>query len=147
MNRISIVKLALTQLGKPYLFGADAVNNIKLDDKNPLAFDCSFFTEWCYWNAAKLTLPRHSGDQFLFCKETDNPLPGDLGFFADDKNVIFHVGLVVNDTKVIEARGHQDHTSFETGKVILRPLIIWNGYKSQDGHHFAGWRVHPELSQ
>lgn len=136
MSRQSIVDLALTQIGKPYLYGAE----VDLKEIDPKAFDCSGLVEWCYWRGQGLTLPRVSKDQFTFCKPADNPLPGDLGFFGDDDRGIYHVGIVADNNTMVEARGHQEGSSFDTGKVITRPLIAWVNFKN-----FKGFRVHPGL--
>lgn len=146
MSRKDIVDLALTQLGKPYFEKPEELRGVKLEDASPAGFDCSFFVEWCYWHGSKLIIPRNSNDQFEYCKFTDNPLPGDLGFFADKDNRVYHVGIVVDNGKVIEARFPQPNTSFETGKVIFRPLIVWASYiNPKNGNHFKGWRAHPNL--
>jgi cell wall-associated NlpC family hydrolase len=144
MSRQSIIEIALLQVGKPYIKEPENSAGVKLSDEKPLGFDCSFFNEWCYLHGDHLWLPRSAANQFAFCKPTDNPLPGDLGFFADRDGHVYHAGLVVDNVKVVEARAPQEHTSFETGKVILRPLIIWANYNDpKTGNHFAGWRQHP----
>ena len=39
----SILRLALSQIGKPYIFGAQPQST----DPNPAAFDCASFVKWC----------------------------------------------------------------------------------------------------
>jgi len=127
--REKIVKLAEGQLGKPYVFGVE----LNLDDDYPKSFDCSEFVQWLFHKNG-LTIPDGSKAQYDFTSLTMNPLPGDLGFFGDDKRGIYHVGMIFDDTKVIEARG------YPYNKVIFRPRIAWNQFGN-----FKGWRSHPEL--
>lgn len=141
--RKAIVDLALTQLGKPYQWGAV----LDVADADPKSFDCSCFAAWCYWRAAHLDLLRTSAQQYQMTEATDDPQPGDLGFFGASEHVavdnpagIYHVGIVESNNAVVEARGLQDHSSFETGKVIRRPLIAWVNFS-----HFKGWRRHKDL--
>lgn len=127
-------------LGQPYKFGFQIEN---LEEKIPAAFDCSEFTRWCYHQGG-IFLPDGSATQFQFCQPTDDPKPGDLGFFreTEEKNSggrkvgqIYHVGLVFDDgIRIIEARGAPYN------KVIFRPMAAWREFKN-----FAGWRQHPQL--
>lgn len=136
--RATILEAAKRQLGKPYKFGAE----VNLDDPDPKEWDCSELVEWSYHQAG-LHIPDGSYNQFQYCASTDDPHPGDLGFFREtrEKNLagrkigeIYHVGIMVDNTRVIEARGRP------MGTVLYRPVIAWREYVN-----FAGWRVHPNL--
>lgn len=137
--RKKIIQVAETQLGKPYKFGFQIAN---LDEESPAAFDCSEFTRWAHHQAG-LFLPDGSYNQYEFCATTDDPKPGDLGFFkeTEEKNLggrkigqIYHVGIFFDNLRVCEARGRP----FD--KVLFRPVVAWREYKN-----FGGWRVHPKL--
>lgn len=70
---------------------------------------------------------------------TDNPIPGDVGFFGldiagiVDTTKIHHVGIY-NSSDVIEARGEPYN------QVILRPSLKWEYWKE-----FTGWRRFKEV--
>lgn len=126
--RDKIIKVAESQLGKPYIFG----HEVDLDNANPDSFDCSEFVEWVFRQVG-LHMPDGSFNQFPYTVAVDSPEPADLGFFGNEKG-IYHVGIVYDALKVIEARG------FPYNKVIFRPLIAWTHF-----NHFKGWRSHPQL--
>ena len=129
--RKKIVEIAMSQLEKPYIWGAKA----SLSDPNPNAFDCSGLTAWCFIRAG-LKMPEGSSNQFDYCKQVDVPTIGDLGFFRNQKG-IYHVGIYTGK-EMIEARGLQSDGI--GGKVILRPVTNWVNYKN-----FAGFRSQPNL--
>jgi peptidoglycan DL-endopeptidase CwlO len=85
------VNLALAQVGKPYQWAGNG----------PHSFDCSGLTRFA-WQAAGVTIPRHSGAQFSqLTKVTRSELrPGDLVFFYSP---ISHVGLYVGNGQIVEA--------------------------------------------
>lgn len=96
------VQAALSQDGKPYIFGAET----RLTDPSPVAFDCSELVEW----AAKqtgLTIPDGSAAQLAYCKTL-----GTLIAVHQAKLVagalLFrpgHVAISLGDGRTIEARG------------------------------------------
>ncbi|HKF00183.1 MAG TPA: C40 family peptidase [Actinomycetes bacterium] len=94
------VRVALAQLGDPYLWGAEG----------PGRFDCSGLTSFAY-AAAGVAIPRTSRAQFAAYAPTARvPLrdlrPGDLVFFATDPAVpstIHHVGMYVGRGLMVEA--------------------------------------------
>lgn len=135
--RMGLVDKARLLLGIPYDFGAEWVDI----SKPPEALDCSELVENVYKQNG-LRMPDGSQNQFIFTSSTGNPLPGDLGFFGRGGNPyqVYHVGMVFDTYSVIEARGFDPKSSFETGKVILRPRLAWEKYSS-----FLGWRKHPKL--
>ena len=90
-----------------------------------------------------LKIPEGAQQQFDFTIATAMPQLGDLCFFGKNKDIthIYHVGMVFDDLQIVEARGHQEGSSFETGKVIFRPRSAWEAYGN-----FCGYRAHPKLA-
>ncbi|MGH3492957.1 MAG: C40 family peptidase [Sciscionella sp.] len=93
------IRFALSQLGKPYLWGATG----------PDAYDCSGLMQRSY-AAAGITLPRVSRDQFagggahLPVRQAQ---PGDLIFLATDPSnpaTIHHVEMYLGKGKIVEAQ-------------------------------------------
>lgn len=125
-------------LGVPYEFGAEW----KDYSVKPLAIDCSEMLEGVY-KINGLKQKDGSQNQYNFTIPTPNPQIGDLAFFGrgGKPHKIYHVGMVYDADQIIEARGFQPGSSFETGKVILRPRANWERYKN-----FVGYRVHPKLA-
>lgn len=121
-----------------YEYGAEWTDYSKL----PVSLDCSEKIEGEF-KICGLPMPDGAQAQYNFTLATERPQPGDLAFFGKNKDInqIYHVGLVFDDGQISEARGHQPESSFETGKVILRPRAAWEGYKN-----FVGYRAHPKLA-
>ncbi len=96
-NRAQMVETAYQYLGSPYLWGG----------RTPLGIDCSGFTQMVY-RLAGYALPRDSGEQaqmgetLSFIEEAE---PGDLAFFDNEEGRISHVGLMLNDNRIIHASG------------------------------------------
>ena len=89
------VSYALAQLGTPYVWGGE----------EPGGFDCSGLVQAAY-QAAGVGLPRVAQAQYDAGPPVadDQPLqPGDLVFFGSDTAHVAHVGLVVNQTEMIDA--------------------------------------------
>lgn len=85
------VDAALSQLGKPYRWGADG----------PDAYDCSGLTQWA-WAKAGVSLPHSSRMQYAVTQRVSRAdmQPGDLMFFGSP---IHHVAMYIGDGKVVEA--------------------------------------------
>ncbi|MGH2808924.1 MAG: NlpC/P60 family protein [Actinomycetota bacterium] len=85
------VDAALSQLGKPYQWGA----------YGPDTYDCSGLTMWA-WAQANVTLPHNSGLQYAATPRIDEAQwePGDLLFFGDP---IHHVGMYIGNGQMVEA--------------------------------------------
>jgi cell wall-associated NlpC family hydrolase len=91
------VAAALSQLGKPYLWGGTG----------PDAFDCSGLTQLAY-RAAGLALPRVANQQWSAGRRValGDLQPGDLLFWADDPAdpvSIHHVAMYVGDGRMVAA--------------------------------------------
>lgn|SRR3990167_1218382 len=135
--RKAIVDSARKLIGIKYEFGAEWTDH----SLPPDALDCSELCEGVY-KINGLRIPDGSQNQFDFTVPSRIPLPGDLIFFGKggNYNKIYHVGLIFDEHNVIEARGFQPESSFETGKVILRPIKAWQAYPN-----FCGIRAHIKL--
>lgn len=92
-----LVESALAFRNVPYLWGGRTV----------LGVDCSGFTQ-CIYRLNGVSLPRDAsqqagvGQQVSFLSEAS---PGDLAFFDNAEGTIVHVGLLLEDQKVIHASG------------------------------------------
>lgn len=86
------VRAAETQLGKPYVWGADG----------PDSYDCSGLTMWAYKQVG-ISLPHYTVSQYQAAKShpsLSQAVPGDLIFFGSDMH---HVAMYVGGGKMIEA--------------------------------------------
>ncbi|CAA7194812.1 C40 family peptidase [Chryseobacterium potabilaquae] len=95
--RESIALAAREFLNVPYLWGG----------KSFFAVDCSGFTQLVY-KVHDIKLPRDTYQQ----AEVGNPLtfveesqPGDLAFFENEEGRIIHVGVMLENQKIIHASG------------------------------------------
>lgn len=96
----AIVNLALSLLGKPYVWGANGPNS----------FDCSGFTRYVYLNAGGISLPRVSYQQATVGRavSTSNLQKGDLLYFATvTPGTTSHVGIYIGNNEFIHASGSQ----------------------------------------
>lgn len=102
-----MIELAQKLLGAPYLWGGRSIFGI----------DCSGFVQLCARAAGKL-LPRdasqqiNEGELVYFLPEI---LPGDLAFFGNAEGKIVHVGMMLDNERIIHASGqvridHLDQT-------------------------------------
>jgi len=88
---VTALRIALTQQGKPYVWGATG----------PGSYDCSGLVYWAYKQLG-ITIPRSAAEQ----AQVGEPVarqdlePGDLVFFYQP---ISHVGIYVGDGKVLQA--------------------------------------------
>lgn len=85
------VDAALSQLGKPYQWGASG----------PDRYDCSGLTMWA-WAHGGVSLPHNSGMQYSATARVDRGdiEPGDLLFFGSP---IHHVGMYIGNGEMVEA--------------------------------------------
>jgi cell wall-associated NlpC family hydrolase len=90
-NAQRAVDAALSQLGKPYQWGA----------AGPDSYDCSGLTMWA-WAQAGVSLPHNSGAQLAATPRVDRSdvAPGDLLFFGSP---IHHVGMYIGNGQMVEA--------------------------------------------
>lgn len=95
--RMGVLETALMYLNTPYLWGG----------KTPFGIDCSGFTQMVYkLNGIKLFRDAYQqaeqGETLSFVEEAE---PGDLAFFDNAEGKIVHVGIVLDDNKIIHASG------------------------------------------
>ena len=92
-----MLEFAQKMLGAPYLWGGRTVSGI----------DCSGFVQLCARAAGKL-LPRDASQQVLegelvyFLPEIQ---PGDLAFFGNEDGHIVHVGMMLDNERILHASG------------------------------------------
>ncbi len=96
-TKIGILETAMMFLNSPYLWGG----------KTPFGIDCSGFTQIVYkLNGIKLKRDAYQqaeqGESLSFVEEAE---PGDLAFFDNEEGRIVHVGIVMENNKIIHASG------------------------------------------
>lgn len=98
-------EIAIKYLHAPYQWGG----------KSPFGIDCSGFTQMVF-KINGYPIPRDSTQQQNAGKEVgslDQALPGDLAFFTNGAEVVSHVGIVMENEKIVHASGQVriDHLS------------------------------------
>ena len=136
--RLTIVSEARKLLGIPYRLGAEWTDYTDA----PKEMDCSELVEGVY-KITGLDMKDGSQNQFDFTLPAAVPKFGDLAFFGRGckPTQVYHVGILFDENNIIEARAFHPGSSFETGKVILRPRAKWENYKD-----FLGYRCLPKLA-
>jgi hypothetical protein len=93
----NIVANAMMYLNSPYLWGG----------RSPFGIDCSGFTQVIY-KLNGFRLPRDAsqqaeiGDTLSFIEESES---GDLAFFDNEEGSIIHVGIMLENNRIIHASG------------------------------------------
>lgn len=96
-TKSGILETAMMYLNAPYLWGG----------KTPFGIDCSGFTQMVY-KINGIKIPRDAfqqaeqGDTLSFVEEAEQ---GDLAFFDNADGHIVHVGIVMDNNKIIHASG------------------------------------------
>lgn len=92
----SMMNQANKYLNTPYLWGG----------RTPFGIDCSGFTQIVY-KTGGYNIPRDSSEQIMKGKEVQlsEARAGDLAFFTNAEGKMNHVGLVMEDGKIIHASG------------------------------------------
>jgi cell wall-associated NlpC family hydrolase len=95
VSNTKIVTLALTFIGKPYVWGG----------ASPTGFDCSGLVQYSYRTAAALTTPRVAQDQFYAARMIPavRAVPGDLVFYHDNTGYVYHVGIYTGPGMTVAA--------------------------------------------
>jgi cell wall-associated NlpC family hydrolase len=120
----SFLDIALDQLGKPYVWGAEGPNS----------FDCSGFVYYCLKKSGYDDLDRWTADMYSRDKkwtyvDKDDLQPGDLMFYysdnKDDGDHIGHIGIYLGN-------GYHIHASSDYGCIIISGVDGW--YKKALSH-------------
>ncbi len=119
-----ILENARTFLNAPYLWGG----------KTPFGIDCSGFTQQVFKLSGVKLLRDASqqatqGELVSFISEAE---PGDLAFFDNEEGAITHVGIIMENQKIIHASGkvridnidHQGIYNKETGSYTHKLRLI-----------------------
>ena len=89
--------IAFKYLHAPYQWGG----------KSPFGIDCSGFVQIIYKINGYL-IPRDTSQQMSWGSEVStigNAMPGDLAFFSNRQGNVSHVGMILDDGKIIHASG------------------------------------------
>jgi len=122
-SRKALIDIAFSYLNSPYLWGG----------RTPMGIDCSGFTQMVYRQYGK-NIPRDASQQakkgmtLSFLEECE---PGDLAFFDNAEGNIVHVGIVIEEGKIIHA----------SGKVRVDGLDHSGIYNAELGRHTHKLRV------
>jgi cell wall-associated NlpC family hydrolase len=102
------LRAALTQRGKPYIWGA----------AGPDSYDCSGLVEWAFAQEG-ISLPHYTGSLWNSGMHISraNLEPGDLVFFFAD---ISHVGLYLGNGLMVDAPS--------SGQVVQVQPVFWSDY-------------------
>lgn len=97
INRNELADIAIRYLDAPYLWGG----------RSPFGIDCSGFVQLIF-KLGSIYLPRDSNQQVLQGKTINfihEAKMGDLAFFGEAEGSISHVGILLDDNKIIHASG------------------------------------------
>lgn len=110
-KRVEVVNVALSQLGKPYVWGAIGPNS----------FDCSGLMQYSYKQIG-INILRTSRQQYSSTKKitVEELQPGDLVFIGKTPATIHHVMMYIGNGYTVEAPSSGD-------VVKIRPLIAREG--------------------
>ncbi len=93
---INLLEIAHIYLNTPYLWGGKSIFGI----------DCSGFTQNVF-KTIGIFLPRDASKQVNYGKEIawDDKQPGDLVYFTSKSGKVTHVGILLENNKIIHAHG------------------------------------------
>lgn len=103
----AILNVAMAQLNKPYVWGAEGPNS----------FDCSGFTQYVFKNAIGVNIPRVSSDQARFGEKIEKGSfqVGDLIYLdtsGEFDGVVSHVGIYIGNGEMIHASGSKTNPRY-----------------------------------
>lgn len=119
-----IVRITKQFVNSPYLWGG----------RSPYGIDCSGLSQVVY-KILGVIIPRDAGQQVKIGETVDfiNMVqPGDLAFFDNDEEIITHVGIIIDNGKIIHSSGyvkiesldHQGIFNLETQKYSHKLRVI-----------------------
>lgn len=97
-SNMTIASISKHFLNTPYLWGG----------KSLFGIDCSGFTQTVY-KIFGISIPRDSNQQVKLGESVSfaaDAKEGDLAFFDNEEGEITHVGIILNDKKIIHASGY-----------------------------------------
>jgi len=97
-NIDELIRVAKLFVNSPYLWGG----------RSPYGIDCSGFTQVVF-KIVGHSIPRDAGQQVKLGETVDfvnMAQPGDLAFFDNDEEIITHVGLIIDNGKIIHSSGY-----------------------------------------
>ena len=108
-------KYALSLLNTPYLWGG----------RSNYGIDCSGFSQLIF-RLCGISLPRDARDQAKegFSVDFERSQKGDLAFFHNNKGVINHVGIILDNYKIIHSSGKVRIDSFKNDGIYSEKGII-----------------------
>jgi len=114
----NLIETAMVFLNSPYLWGG----------RSPIGIDCSGFTQLVYkMNGIKLLRDANQqaeqGETLSFVEEAE---PGDLAFFDNEEGRIVHVGIVMDNNKIIHASGKVRIDGFDHHGIFNNDLKIYS---------------------
>jgi cell wall-associated NlpC family hydrolase len=108
----SILRTALAQAGKSYVFGAEA----SAADPSPLAFDCSELVEWaCARSGVTPTMPDGTWAQQAFCRDQVGLMSVEAGIDTRGALLFNHRDAGGNPVQDMSARPATAHVAFSLG--------------------------------
>lgn len=124
---IDVVKgreLLLKQVGKPYIFGYE----VKLDDPDPKAFDCSELVEWFYAQMGFI-VPDGTWHQYTQSSPIAEPEPFDINLLLKNGKTPFHVVMKFDDERIVHARGKDYGVVLDTNEYLVRNAHLASGWR------------------
>lgn len=121
-------QVVLKQVGKKYIFG----HEVRLNDPNPRAFDCSELVQWAFYQVGYKVVDG-SFNQYAKCTKLSRPSRvGDLFFLKNSRGRIHHVGIYLGGDTVVEAKGRLWGVVRTTVSKANKRGAIWGRYKGVD---------------
>jgi len=93
-----LVRVSKLFINSPYLWGG----------RSPFGIDCSGLAQVVY-KIIGIGIPRDAGQQVKLGETVDfinMAQPGDLAFFDNDEEIITHVGIIIDNGKIIHSSGY-----------------------------------------
>lgn len=119
-----LIRIAKQYVNSPYLWGG----------RSPFGIDCSGLTQVVY-KILGVNIPRDAGQQVKIGETVDfisMVQPGDLAFFDNNEEIITHVGIIIDNGRIVHSSGfvkidHLDHQgiyNIETRKYSHKLRVI-----------------------